>query len=110
MADHSAAIVPLETWAYASPSLRSEGIQVDIGLMAEALIYYDTIQINVTNQPQFADVIDWFNRQGAIDYLTGLLRDGALGIYDYSFMTSAIDNAGTFSIWNLQDTPSSRPE
>jgi len=41
MSDHTRAFVPIEAWCYSSPSLKYSGKSVDIGLMAESLIYYD---------------------------------------------------------------------
>jgi hypothetical protein len=37
MSDHSTALVPIESWAFASPELRSAARQIDIGLFIESL-------------------------------------------------------------------------
>jgi len=64
MSDHTTAIVPLETWCYSSPEMRAQGKTVDVGLFAEALIYYDCIIANITNQPQLAEFLKWFAHSG----------------------------------------------
>lgn len=103
MANHDSVLVPLETWAYSSPSLRSAGSIIDIGLFAEALIYYDCVIVNPTNQPQFANFLQWFINQNRLDDFYALLQEGSLKIYDYSFMTTVIEKEGSYSLWNIQD-------
>lgn len=103
MANHDSVLVPVETWAYASPSLRSTGSIIDIGLFAEALIYYDCVIVNPTNQPQFANFLQWFINQNRLDDFYALLQEGSLKIYDYAFMTTVIEKEGSYSLWNIQD-------
>lgn len=103
MANHDSVLVPLETWAYSSPSLRSSGSIIDIGLFAEALIYYDCVIVNPTNQPQFANFLQWFINQNRLDDFYALLQEGSLKIYDYAFMTTVIEKEGSYSLWNIQD-------
>lgn len=109
MSDHSRSIVPIQAWCYNSPELSYKGYSVDVGLLAEALIYYDTILINVDNPLQFASLIDWFVKQGRYDDLLALVSDGTLQFYDYSFLTSAIDDGKTLSLWNIQDQVQEKP-
>ncbi len=89
MSNHSQTLVPISTWCYCSPELGYKGYPIDIGLMAEALIYYETVFVNITNQPQFATFIEWFIKQGKYDELLSLISDGVIQFYDYSFFTSA---------------------
>jgi len=103
MAKHDSALVPIETWAYSSPSLRSTGRIVDIGLFAEALVYYDCVIVNPANQRQFANFLEWFIQQNGLDDFYALLQEGSLKIYDYAFITTAIEKEGSYSLWNLQD-------
>ena len=110
MSDHKIAIVPLESWCYASPEIRASGKSIDIGLFAEALIYYDCVAVNPTNQPQFAEFLGWFLRQGRLDDFIALVRDGIIKIYDYAFVTTAVDRDGVYSIWNIQDTAQAEPD
>ncbi len=111
MSDHKRAIVPLESWCYSNPELKSTGVTVDIGLFAEALIYYETIAVNLTNQPQFAEFLNWFKERDQLEELISLVRDGTIEIYDYSFATTAIcDNrTGEYSIFNIQDEVQAKP-
>jgi len=103
VANHNSVLVPIETWAYSSPSLRSTGNLIDIGLFAEALIYYDCVIVNPTNQPQFSRFIQWFINQNRLDDFYALLQEGNLKIYDYSFMTTVIEKEGSYFLCNIQD-------
>lgn len=103
MSDHQSTIVPLETWAFSSPELHISGKEIDIGLFAEALVYYDSVYVVPGNPHFFSLFLKWFSDQGKLDDFLTLVRDGVIKIYDYSFMTTAIEKNGTYSIWNLQD-------
>src|SRR5258706_14355631 len=93
MSDHSRVLVPIETWCYNAPELASRGITVDLGQLAEALIYYEQVLLNVTTQPQLAAVLEWFIRQDRFNEFLALCRDGTLQIYEYSFATAPIYHA-----------------
>ncbi len=103
------ALVPLESWCYASPELLASGHSIDIGLFAEALIYYDCVAVIPATQPHFADFIRWFMEQQCFGELLSLFTDGVLKVYDYSFLTAAVEKDGIFSIWNIQDPIQARP-
>ena len=109
MSDHSKVLVPLESWCYSSPELRYQGHIIDVGLMAEALIYYDQVLINLTNAPQLAELISWFVAQNKYSDFLSLLEEGTLQIYDYSFITAAIEKDDSYSIWNIDDPVSQKP-
>lgn len=110
MSDHSSAIVPLESWCYASPEIRAKGKTVDVGLFVEAMIYYDCIIANVSNQPQLEELLQWFIAQNCLDDFLELIRDGAVKLYDYAFITTAIKGEkGDYSIWNIQDPVQKEP-
>ena len=103
MADHSKALVPIESWCYNSPELLHQGIPIDLGLMAEALIYYDQILLNVSNQPQFAAFLSWFIKQDKYPDLLSLFEEETIIIYDYSFATGAVEKEGIYALLNIQD-------
>lgn len=103
MSDHQSTIVPLETWAFSSPELHISGKEIDIGLFAESLVYYDSVYVVPGNPHFFSLFLKWFSDQGKLDDFLTLVRDGVIKIYDYSFMTTAIEKDGTYSIWNIQD-------
>jgi hypothetical protein len=111
MSNHAKALVPLESWSYSSPERRYAGNLIDIGLMAEALIYYDQILLNITNQPQLAEFINWFVTQKKYGDLISLFQDGTIKLYDYSFATAAILDAAknTYMIMNIQDPIQEQP-
>lgn len=105
MSDHSKALVPLESWCYHSPEMRHKGASIDIGLMAEALIYYDQVLINIPSQPQLAEFLCWFIEQGKYADLLALFNDQTLIIYHYAFVTSAIKTLDdSYILVNLQDS------
>ncbi|MHB9102821.1 MAG: hypothetical protein ACYC2E_15085 [Sulfuricella sp.] len=103
--DHTRALVPIETWCFGSPELLARGISVDIGLLAEALIYYDQVLFNISNQPQFASVLEWFIRQDRYEDLLALFRDDTIQVYEYSFFSAPIydEEKKIYSLWNVQD-------
>lgn len=109
MSDHSLALVPIETWSYASPELRAESKSIDVGLFAEALIYYDRLLISPGNQPQFAEYLRWFAQQDRLMDFLALVDDGTIGIYEYSFISAPVELNGSFHFINLQDELQARP-
>lgn len=111
MSDHSKVLVPLESWSYHSPEIRFHGGLLDIGLLAEALIYYDQILINVSNQPQFAELLSWFVKQGKYPDLIALFNDQTIQVYDYAFISAPvyIQKDGIFDFLNIQDPVQEKP-
>lgn len=109
--NHSLAFVPIESWAYSSPDLISTGRSLDIGLLAEALIYYDQVIVNVGTQGQFAQLLEWFVRQGRLHELLTLFTDSTLQVYEYSFITAAVHDtaADRYLFWNIQDQAQREP-
>lgn len=84
---------------------------MDVGLFAEALIYYDCVAANITNQPQLSEFLQWFIAQGRLDDFLALVRDGTVKLYEYAFATTAIldERTGDYSIWNIQDLIQKEP-
>lgn len=111
MSNHSKALVKLESWAYNSPEIKYHGNSIDIGLMAEALIYYDQILVNITNQPQLAEFINWFVKQKKYNDLLSLFEDETLKLYDYSFATAAFfdPRSNSYTLANMQDPLQGEP-
>jgi len=109
MSNHTKTLVPISTWCYCSPELGYEGHSIDIGLLAEALIYYENVLVNITTQPQFATLIEWFIKQGKYDKFLSLVSDGTIQFYDYSFHTAAVNKDGVMSIWNIVDPIEEQP-
>lgn len=109
MSDHTTAFVPIESWSYNSPELRANNKLIDVGLLAESLIYYDSVIVNVGNQQQFAKLLEWFLKQGKFQDFLSLVNNGVLKIYEYSFATAAVDNKGIYTILNIQDEIQAQP-
>jgi hypothetical protein len=129
--DHTTALVPVEAWAYQSPELRRQGRQIDMGLFAEALIYYERVLVVPESQaifakafppgqqrprpqrkpavPQspplsaFAEFVDWFAARDDLDSLIALLKGGELAIYHYAFQSMPIELNGVYDVVNAQD-------
>lgn len=101
---HTTVLVPLEVWSFSSPCLAKAKKHVDLGLLAESLIYYDQVLFNINTVEEFEELLEWFSSQGKLDLFFSLLRERTLRPFYYHFMTSAINNQGTFSIWNI-NTP-----
>lgn len=109
MSEHYKAIVPLGSWCYNSPELRTNGHSIDIGLLAESLIYYDCVLINVTTQPQFAELLNWFVQQNKYSDFLALIKNGVIKIYDYAFISTAVNQEGVYSLVNIQDPIQAQP-
>lgn len=109
MSSHTNALVPLSTWCFNAPDVKAQGRSVDIGLLAEALVYYDSVLISITTQPEFAEWLRWFVDRGLYAELLSLLRDGTIRIYDYGFATLAAEKDGVYSLWNFQDEIQKEP-
>jgi hypothetical protein len=109
LSDHTTALVPVETWAYQSPELRNVGWILDLGLIAESLIYYDRILLNVPTQPQLARLFQWLIEQESFEDFLGLVKAGEVVLYDYSFVSAPVLKDGVFAPINLQDEIQSRP-
>jgi len=103
MSNHQSALVPLETWTFSSPDLYITGKEVDIGLFAESLIYYDSVYVVPGNPHFFSLFLKWFSDQGMLEDFRLLVRDGVIKVYDYAFLTTAVEKEGIYSIWNIQD-------
>jgi hypothetical protein len=113
MSKHDLAIVPLECWCYSAPDLADRGINVDMGLFAEALIYYERIAITVGTPSQFAELLSRLKKDDALDIFLALVRDGTISIYDYAFFTAPVSTgpeSTEFSLWNWQDEIMERPD
>ncbi len=103
MPKHAHVLVPLETWAFHSPKEYIRGIRVDIGLLAEALIYYDQVFAIIQHPSQLDALIEWFAKAHQLPDLLSLLRDKVLQFYHHAFWSTAIAKDGVYSIWNVQD-------
>lgn len=101
----SATLVPLEVWHYNSPELLRAGRAIDVGLIAEALIFYDRVYFAFTNEEQFARLVAWFHASGMTETLISLLDDGTLVPHFYAFSSAAIDMGGVWNIGSIQDEP-----
>ena len=103
MSDHSKALVLLEAWPYSSPDVVEQGKSVDVGLLAEALIYYDRVYFVVGNQSQFAELLNWFLSRNSFYEFLNLLSDGSLCIYEYSFSITPYVNGNHQVLYAIQD-------
>ncbi len=111
MNKHKATLIPIEPWLYHSPKLKLKGSIIDIGLMCEALIYYERIFINIdafSKHVLFNEIIKWFKSQNAYENFLELLSEGTINFVYHSFFTSSILNTEdtVHSIWNVDDEES----
>jgi hypothetical protein len=87
MSNHTTALVPIEVWQYASPDLSHFKPNIDIGLFAEALVYYEHLWVNAGNQSQFALFVSWFVKKKLLGRLLQLIQDDVVKFYNYNFYT-----------------------
>jgi hypothetical protein len=99
---HSNVLVPIESWEYNSPYLKYLGKAADVGLFAEAFIYYDTICVQMNTPRDFEEFVTFFAAKGKVNHLIELIKNKKIIPFYYSFMSTAINNQGEFSIWNIQ--------
>ena len=104
-APHSAALVPLTTSAFHGPDLHRRSRTADMGLLAEALVYYDVVYLNVPTTSAFVEFVRWFEESHQLVFLKHLLDDGVLRPLHYRFMTLPSFSNGKFSIKNFQNPP-----
>ena len=91
---------------------------VDIGLIAESLLYYDEVLLNFTSQPQLAEFLSWLaprrrssSTQDSFAAFLDLLEEGAVGFYDYSFHATPVlvHPSGMYDVLNLTDRLQDQP-
>lgn len=116
MSDHSLAFVPLGAGYHQSTDVFARGRPIDTGLLAEALIYYDRVLINVDNPVQFSQLISWLIQQGlSVPNIIALFRDRVFGIYDFAFTTNPYvdfhppDGIQIHGLYNFQDATMQQP-
>ena len=103
MLKHASAIVPIETWCFNSPDVAVAGQAVDLGLFAEALLYYDAVLVHVSTPGQFATLLKWVQSSGHFEDFVRLVQEGAIFMYDYSFLTVPAQKDGVWALLNAQD-------
>lgn len=109
MSDHSKTLIPLETWCYHSPDLKYIGKSTDIGLLAEALIYYDQVLIDPGYLLNFIDLINWFIKQDKYDLFLSLIKDDIIKIYNFAFFTNSVEKDGEYTLWNINSPEQAEP-
>jgi len=99
---HSSVLIPLEAWCFHGPLLRKQGKAVDLGLLAEAMIYYDNIFLQIQRPADLDALIGWFVQAGKYKDLLGFFRDGVFHVYHCAFISTAILKEDSYSLWNMQ--------
>lgn len=100
---NSEAFVQSEPWFYQSPRLLQAHRKIDMGLIAEAMIFYDTVYVGHTNDEHFARIVAWFKGQAALSELIALLNDRVLVPYYYAFHTLPGEKNDIWFVYNIQD-------
>jgi hypothetical protein len=105
---------------------------VDVGLLAEALIYYDRVLLvpssfpssgkvwpkdqptpptnrhpeePVEARPPFIELLNWFSARQELSEFLALLADGTVTVYHYAFTTlPMLHPNGNYSVWNAHDS------
>jgi hypothetical protein len=109
MSDHTRALVPVGTGLFSSPELEERNQSVDIGLLAEALIYYDQVLLGVENQKQFGDLLDWFLERGLFQKFLDLLNEDSIQIYNRAFRTNVFVDANRVDVINSIEEVENEP-
>src|SRR3972149_8999481 len=103
-------LVPVGAWFGNAPDLMKEGKNTDIGALAECLVYYDTIFVNVNLPEHFFEIFEWFKKSGCEDSFLNLLKNGEVFFYFYNFNVNPIyhDERKAYIFLNIQETTKSR--
>jgi hypothetical protein len=99
---HTTALVPLETWSYHSPRLAIAGKRVDVGGLAEALIYYENVFANVQRTSDLEFIVGRFAQDRALDSFRSLVASGNLRIFNFAFDSMPFENEGLHGLANFQ--------
>ncbi len=96
--------VPIESHLFASPEKKMRGECSDVGLLAEALVLFDQVDMNITSAQNLADVLRGFLRSfDSIDPFLDLIEAGAIRVHYFDFISAPIEKEGVLSYWNIQD-------
>ncbi|PZS07660.1 MAG: hypothetical protein DLM70_03285 [Chloroflexi bacterium] len=106
--DHKRVLVPLEAWEYNSPLLKIEGKRTDLGLLAEALLYYDQVFVDIQSEHQLEDLLRWAIERDHINSLLTLIHEGVLKFHYHAFLTTAVSTEGVFRLLHIEDTAQAR--
>lgn len=107
---HTHVLVPITADSIHAPEARLLGCTVDIGLMCESLLYYESVFVNVQNPETFIAFLKWFEKRGLLSELISLLEDKSIRFFDFPFMTSPIrDDNGIWTLMNIKDTTQEKP-
>lgn len=97
--------VPVESHPYASPEMRLAGQRTDIGLLAEALVLFEQVDLNLTNAGNLADILQSFLATfGSISPLLDLITGGYIRVHYFDFMAVPVEKDGKYTYWNIQDS------
>lgn len=77
---------------------------VDVGLFLEALLYFETVAINIDDHQQLTGLLRWFQEKGELEDLLALVREGTVEIYEHSFIPMAIEHghSSNYRLFNGQ--------
>jgi hypothetical protein len=98
-----AVFLDIEPWLYQSPDVARTGRKADVGLLAEALAFYDQVFVGFHNPDQFCALIRWFQAARATSELAALVADRTITPYYYAFHTLPAEKDSVWSLWNVQD-------
>ena len=110
MSDHKTDLVPIRAWCYSSPDVRYGGKDIDVGLFAESLIYYDQILLNVGSPSQFTELIRWLLENDSYKEFIKLLKEGIVNLHDFAYTTHPAYKDGSYSVQNLVDPIQAQPD
>jgi len=108
---HKTALVPIEAWEYNSPYLKYLGKAADIGVFAEAFIYYEKVYVVMSTPQQFEEFVMFFIKGNKVDALIELIKNKVINFFYYTFLSTAMNNPERreFSMWNFNFTKGKYP-
>jgi hypothetical protein len=106
--EHKRVYVPLEAWEYHSPLLKLHGRTSDVGLLAEALVFYDQVVAGVQTSDQITDLVRWAIADGHINDLLELIWQGVLSFHHHAFLTVAMKTEEGYNLVHIQEEPEAK--
>lgn len=92
----------MDTNAYSSPRLRAAGKHADVGLLAQSLLYYDTVVVHAETDRAFLEVVQWFAESHQVPFLIQMMRSGHFSFLHYTFQQLTHQRPTGWSLVNVQ--------
>lgn len=96
--------VPLNCWAFQSPDEDEAGHKANLGALAEALLYYERVWLELSSPEQLAWLISRLAASGSLSDFCSAVSDGEVSFFVRNFfLLPATGRGGTTRLWYVSD-------